>query len=82
LQFSSIAEQLGDLLSRQGLTLQLPDLGSPARHPSAHCPGGGDLRPGLRSFPVDTYIILYRIEGEEVLILHVLDGRRDIAALV
>jgi hypothetical protein len=27
LQFSSIAEQLGDLLSRQGLTLQLPDLG-------------------------------------------------------
>jgi len=28
LRFSSIAEQLGDLLSRQGLTLQLPDLGS------------------------------------------------------
>jgi hypothetical protein len=26
-EFSSIAEQLGDLLSRQGLTLQLPDLG-------------------------------------------------------
>ena len=40
-----------------------------------------DLRPGLRGFPVDAYI-LYRIEGEDVLILHVLDGRRDIAALV
>ncbi len=41
-----------------------------------------DLRPGLRGFPVDTTIILYRIVGEDVLILHVLDGRRDIAALV
>ena len=41
-----------------------------------------DLRPGLRSFPVDAYIILYRIEDEDVLILHVFDGRRDIAALV
>jgi toxin ParE1/3/4 len=41
-----------------------------------------DLRPGLRGFPVDAYVILYRIEGEDVLILHVLDGRRDIAALV
>jgi plasmid stabilization system protein ParE len=40
------------------------------------------LRPGLRSFPVDTTVILYRIVGEDVLILHVLDGRRDIAALV
>ena len=55
---------------------------SPARRPSAHRPGAQRLAPGLRGFPVDTYIILYRIEGEDVLILHVLDGRRDIAALV
>lgn len=41
-----------------------------------------DLRPGLRGFPVDAYIILYRLEGEDVIILHVLDGRRDVAALV
>jgi plasmid stabilization system protein ParE len=28
------------------------------------------------------YVIFYRIEGEDVFILHVLDGRRDIPALV
>ena len=33
-------------------------------------------------FRADAYVISYRIEGEDVLILHVLDGRRDIAALV
>ena len=40
-----------------------------------------DLRPGLRGFTVGDYVILYRIEGEDVLILHVIHGRRDIAAL-
>ena len=29
-----------------------------------------DLRPGLRSFPVGEYVVIYRIENEEVLILH------------
>jgi toxin ParE1/3/4 len=28
-----------------------------------------DLRPGLRSFPVGVYVIIYRIEDEDVLIL-------------
>jgi 2-iminobutanoate/2-iminopropanoate deaminase len=28
------------------------------------------------------YVIFYRVEGEDVFILHVLDGRRDIPALV
>jgi toxin ParE1/3/4 len=41
-----------------------------------------DLRPGLRSFPVRDYVIIYRNEGADVLILHVLHGRRDIAALL
>jgi plasmid stabilization system protein ParE len=31
--------------------------------------------------PVGDYVILYRINGEDVLILHVIHGRRDIAAL-
>ncbi len=40
-----------------------------------------DLRPGLRSFPVGDYVILYRIEvAEDVLILHVMHGRQDIQA--
>ena len=41
-----------------------------------------DLRPGLRSFPVGEYVIIYRLEGEDVLILHVLRGSRDIEALL
>jgi toxin ParE1/3/4 len=40
-----------------------------------------DLRPGLRSFAVGEYVILYRVEGEDVLFLHVLRGNRDIEAL-
>jgi toxin ParE1/3/4 len=40
-----------------------------------------DLRPGMRSFAVGEYIILYRIDGEDVLILHVVRGSRNIKAL-
>ena len=40
-----------------------------------------DLRPGLRSFPVGQYVIIYRIDGIDVLILHVVHGRRDIEAM-
>jgi len=42
-----------------------------------------DLRPGLRSFPVAEYIILYRLDDdEEVVILYVTRGSRDLAQLV
>jgi len=41
-----------------------------------------DLRPGLRSFPVGEYVIIYRLKGEDVLILHVLRGSRNIEALL
>ncbi len=40
-----------------------------------------DLRPGLRSFPIGEYLIIYRIEDEDVLILHVTHGCRDIGKL-
>jgi toxin ParE1/3/4 len=40
------------------------------------------LRPALRSYPAGNYVILYRIEGPDVLILHVFHGRRDIEALI
>src|SRR3984893_12663510 len=33
-----------------------------------------DLRPGLRSFPVGEYLIIYRLQDEDVLILRVLRG--------
>jgi toxin ParE1/3/4 len=37
-----------------------------------------DLLPGLRSFPVGQYVIVYRIEDEDVAILSVFHGGRDI----
>ena len=42
-----------------------------------------DLRPGLRTFPVENYVILYRIGKEDTIwILHVLHGSRDLPALL
>jgi toxin ParE1/3/4 len=40
-----------------------------------------DLRPGLRSYPADDYVILYRIDGADVVIVHIFHGRRDIDGL-
>ena len=40
-----------------------------------------DLRPGLRSFVAGEYVIIYRVDAEEALILHVIRGSRDIPAL-
>lgn len=41
-----------------------------------------ELRPGMRSFAVGEYMILYRIEDEDVLILHVVRGSRNLRALL
>jgi toxin ParE1/3/4 len=42
-----------------------------------------DLRPDLRSFPVDDYIIIYRItEMDDVVISYVLHSRRDLKQVV
>ena len=40
-----------------------------------------DLRPGIRSLTDGRYVILYRVADREAVVLRVLDGRRDIAAL-
>ena len=52
-----------------------------ATHPHLGRRRDEDLRPGLRSFPVGEYVIVYRVEGEDVLILRALRGSRDIEAL-
>jgi toxin ParE1/3/4 len=41
-----------------------------------------DLRPGLRSFPVGEYVIIYRLEEQDVQILHVFRGSRNIEGLL
>ncbi len=47
-----------------------------ATHPNIGRRRDVDLRAGLRSFPVGEYVIIYRVESEDVLILHVLRGSR------
>jgi len=37
-----------------------------------------DLQPGLRGFPVGAYIVLYRIDEGDVVIVRVLRGSRDL----
>ena len=41
-----------------------------------------DLRPGLRVFPSGQYLVLYRVEGNDVLIQRVVRGSMDLAALL
>ena len=51
------------------------------RQPSIGRRRDEDLRPGIRTFPVGDYVIAYRVDGADVLILRVLRGSRDIEAL-
>ena len=52
----------------------------PANYPNIGRRRDDDLRPGLRSFPVGEYVIS-RLQDEDVLILRVLRGSRNIQAL-
>src|SRR5688572_2079708 len=40
-----------------------------------------DLSQGLRMFPVGDYVVLYRVEGNDVLIVRVVRGSRDLEPL-
>jgi toxin ParE1/3/4 len=41
-----------------------------------------DLREGSRSVTSGSYVIIYRIDGNNVRILHVMHGRRDIPNVI
>jgi toxin ParE1/3/4 len=68
-----IADRLIDSITDRFLLL--------ARHPHMGRSRDEDLRAGLRSFPVGNYVIIYRIQDEDVLILRVLRGSRNLGAL-
>lgn len=69
-----IADRLIDSISERFFLLsRYPHIGRRRDH---------DVRPGLRTFLVGEYIIIYRTEGEDVLVLHVLRGSRNIQALL
>ena len=69
-----IADRLIDSITGRFLLL--------ARHPHIGRSRDDELRPGLRSFAVGEYVIIYRVQNSDVLILRVLQGRRDIAGLL
>jgi toxin ParE1/3/4 len=50
-------------------------------HPNIGRVRDEDLRPGLRSFPVGEYLIIYRIQDDDVIILRVVRGSRNLVAL-
>lgn len=52
-----------------------------ATHPYVGRRRDEDLRPGVRTFTVGDYVIAYRVDGDNVLILRVLRGSRDIETL-
>lgn len=68
------AERLIDSLIRRFVLL--------AEYPHAGRRRDEDLRPGLRTFAVGEYVIVYRLDGDSVLVLRVLRGSRDIEAIL
>lgn len=50
-------------------------------HPHLGRRRDSEFGPGFRSFPVDDHVIIYRVVNDDVLILRVAHGRRDIEAL-
>jgi toxin ParE1/3/4 len=41
-----------------------------------------ELAPGLRSFPVKNYVVLYRVVGKGIKIVRVVHGARDLQRVV
>jgi toxin ParE1/3/4 len=41
-----------------------------------------DLKPGLRSINVGDYVVIYRVDVDDALVLHVLHGHRDIRSML
>ncbi len=71
---SEIADRVIDSITdSMWLLASLPYLGRRRDH---------DLRPGLRTFPVGEYVLIYRVAGLDVLILHIVRGSRDIHSLL
>lgn len=51
--------------------MQFPNMGRSYAH----------LKPDLRGLPLDGYIVLYRVKGDAVEVLRVVNGRQDLESL-
>ena len=70
--FEAAERLVSGIVQRFNLLGEYPHLGRARDH---------DLGPGRRSLAVGEYVIIYRIEDGELLVLRVLHGRRDLEAL-
>lgn len=52
-----------------------------AHHPKLGRARDDDLGPGTRTFPVGNYVIVYDVVGQDVRVLRVAHGPRDLVAL-
>lgn len=68
-----VAERLIDSITNRFYLL--------AHHPKLGRARDDDLGPGTRTFPTGNYVIVYDIVGQDVRILRIAHGRRDLAAL-
>ena len=71
-------------VARESGALSGPNVSSSPTPTGSTCspetPGwdAAETRPGLRSFPLGQYVIIYHVENEDVVILHVFHGDRDV----
>jgi toxin ParE1/3/4 len=74
-----IAKQSGSVEIATSLIEAITDCFSTiGRNPKIGRRRDDDLEPGLLSFPVGSYVIIYCLVGGDALILHVFHGSRDI----
>ena len=52
-----------------------------SHHPKLGRARDEDIGPGTRTFPVGNYVIVYDVSGQDVEILRIAHGRRNLAAL-
>jgi toxin ParE1/3/4 len=65
------ADRLLDRIERRSQLLATQPFSGVARH---------DLGDGLREVVIGSYLMFYRVEGDEIVILRVLHGKRDLTA--
>jgi len=81
--WSYVATESGDSEVAERLITSITDhFFMLSKHPQLGRRRDHDLRPGLRSLAVGAYVIIHRIKGRDVIILHVLHGRRDLKTLL
>lgn len=77
-----LARETGDLdFATRQIDLITDRFSILARFPQAGRRRDREFGAGVRSFPVGEYVIVYCIEGDEIWILRIVHGKRDLEGL-